>query len=74
MDILKIAYLENLQRPSIEEEPILVLQVDSEPCWMDILVHYLQEGTLLEDKAKARKLKYRSTLFLVFDGKLYKQA
>lgn len=41
---------------------------------MDPLIHYLQEGTQSEDKAKVRKLKYWSALFMVLDRKLYKWA
>lgn len=41
---------------------------------MDPLISYLEEEMLLEDKIEVRKVKYRSTLFMVFDEKLYKRA
>lgn len=72
MDISKITYLENLKKLSIEQELALILEVNSKPCWMDPIIHYLQEGTLLKDAAEARKLRHQSTLFEVVDGKLYK--
>lgn len=74
MDIPKTAYLENHEWPNIKEKPILVLQTNSEPCWMDPLIYYLQEGTLSKDKAEIKRLKNWPTLFVVLNKMLYKQA
>lgn len=41
---------------------------------MDAYVHYLTDGTLLTDRAKARLLKWRATKFMVLNGRLYKRS
>lgn len=71
-NIPKFDYLETLEKPSIKKELALVLQASSKSCWMDSIIHFLQEGVLPEDKANAKKLRCWSTLFMVLDGKLYK--
>ncbi|XP_075636738.1 uncharacterized protein LOC142608973 [Castanea sativa] len=41
--------------------------------WMTIIVHYLKEGQLLEDKNEARKVQIRVAHFVVINNALYKQ-
>lgn len=74
MDIPKITYLEIIEKPSIKKELVPILQASSEPYWIDPIICYLQEGVLLEDKVDAKKLRHRSALFMVVDGKLYIRA
>ena len=48
-DIQKPTYLETLERPSIEDKLTQVMWVDHEPSWMNLLIRYLQEGSLPRD-------------------------
>ena len=47
------------------------INVDSS--WMMPITKYLEEGTLLTDPVEARKLRVRSTRFVLIQGILYKK-
>ena len=41
---------------------------------MDPIIHFLREGKLPENKAEARKIHIRATLFVIIDEVLYRRA
>ncbi|XP_077219788.1 uncharacterized protein LOC143853978 [Tasmannia lanceolata] len=48
--------MEFLQKSSIENEAVEVMQVEREPCCMDEIIEYLRSGKLPEVKKEARKV------------------
>ena len=50
-----------------------VLQVGNEENWMTPIVSYLKDGTLLEEKDEARKLRVKSARYVLMDEVLYKR-
>ena len=50
-----------------------VLQVGNEENWMTTIVSYLKDGTLLEEKDEARKLRVKSARYVFMDEVLYKR-
>ena len=50
-----------------------VQQVESRENWMTLIVSYLKDGRRLEEKDEARKLKERSTRYVLMDEVLYRR-
>ena len=50
-----------------------VQQIKGEENWMTLIVVYLKDGRLLEDKDEARKLKIKAAKYVLIDEVLYKQ-
>ncbi|XP_059658969.1 uncharacterized protein LOC132305327 [Cornus florida] len=44
-----------------------------EPCWMDLLEAYLKQGTLLDQKAEARKVRFAIAKYSIINNQLYKK-
>ncbi|XP_074336596.1 uncharacterized protein LOC141673754 [Apium graveolens] len=65
--------LEVQEIPSIPE--IEIMQVDEAPkeTWMTPILAYICEGTLPEDKFKARRLRYQAARYVIYDKVLYKR-
>ncbi|XP_043705563.1 uncharacterized protein LOC122655434 [Telopea speciosissima] len=72
-DLSRTVYLDVLSTPSIEQSEE-VLPIEVEPCWMDLLVNYLQEGILPTDKEEAKKVRIRDARYTMIGGTLYKKA
>ena len=51
-----------------------VQQVESEENWMTLIVAYLKDGRLLEEKDDARKLRIRTVKYILMDEVLYKRS
>ena len=49
-------YFEVLKASALEE-PLVVLQVDEEPYWIDPLLKYLRSGELPTDRKEAQKIR-----------------
>ncbi|XP_074362926.1 uncharacterized protein LOC141703258 [Apium graveolens] len=65
---LKIQEISSI--PEIE-----IMQVDEAPkeTWMTPILAYVREGTLSEDKFKARRLRYQAARYVIYDKVLYKR-
>ncbi|XP_074337018.1 uncharacterized protein LOC141674193 [Apium graveolens] len=65
--------LEIQEVPSIPE--IDTMQVDEAPkeTWMTPILAYIRKGILLEDKFKARRLRYQAARYVIYDEVLYKR-
>ncbi|KAI5333982.1 hypothetical protein L3X38_024115 [Prunus dulcis] len=61
-------HMEFLDRPSTQTSTICA--IDHSPTWMDPILQFLQNQTLLADPAKARRVRYRSARYLIIDGAL----
>ncbi|XP_043693013.1 uncharacterized protein LOC122643459 [Telopea speciosissima] len=72
-DLDRTVYLDILTSPSIAQSEE-VLPVEIEPCWMDPLINYLQEGILPTDKEEAKKVRMRVVRYTMIEGTLYKKA
>lgn len=62
-------YLEVLERPSVSRTEVLAL--DRLDCWLTPYITYLVDGTLPSDRILARKVKHRSSNFVLIDGETY---
>ena len=51
-----------------------VQQVESEENWMTLIVAYLKDGRLPEEKDDTRKLRIRSAKYILMDEVLYKRS
>uniref|UniRef100_A0A2N9GP39 Uncharacterized protein n=1 Tax=Fagus sylvatica TaxID=28930 RepID=A0A2N9GP39_FAGSY len=64
-------YVEVQHSPSHLEEELSPINVSNS--WMTPIVNYLEDETLPSDPVEARKLKVRSTRFVLIQGVLYKR-
>ena len=66
--------IKHLTTPSITElEQEAVCMINSEPTWMTLIVEYLEDGILPEERTKARKLMYQIPRYTIIDGRLYRK-
>uniref|UniRef100_A0A2N9FQA3 Integrase catalytic domain-containing protein n=1 Tax=Fagus sylvatica TaxID=28930 RepID=A0A2N9FQA3_FAGSY len=64
-------HIEVQHSPSHLEEEVSAIDVSNS--WMTPIVNYLEDETLPSDPVEARKLKVRSTRFILIQGVLYKR-
>ncbi|XP_059664221.1 uncharacterized protein LOC132309996 [Cornus florida] len=74
-DLVRIIPIDILDEPSISprQEIIVIPDVPREPCWMDPLEAYLKEGTLLNQKGEARKLRLTAAKYAIINNQLYRK-
>ena len=70
----RIILVENLCRADgVKKDMVQIHQVRVGPSWMDPIVSFLKDDTLLEEKSKAEKIQRKAPRFwLSEDNKLYK--
>lgn len=68
--LLGIVPLEIQRRPSVPEQEILSINGQS-LTWMTPIWKYIKEGTLSEGKNEARRLRYKTTRYVIYDDALY---
>ncbi|XP_077249145.1 uncharacterized protein LOC143888586 [Tasmannia lanceolata] len=66
--------MEFLKTSSIDGQPVVVMQVDDEPCWMDEIIRYVRSGELPGEKKEARKVVQRASRFSLDGEALYKRS
>ncbi|CAL2230994.1 unnamed protein product [Prunus armeniaca] len=64
-------HIEFLDQPSTWAPCICV--IDQSPTWMDLITQFLQNRTLPDDPAEARRVRYRSARYLIINGALHKR-
>ncbi|XP_022014232.1 uncharacterized protein LOC110913717 [Helianthus annuus] len=69
----KEVLVKTLQAPSISQGKAVMSITVQEKSWMTPILDYLENGTLSEDKAQARKMKVKALQYQVHDGKLYRK-
>ena len=57
--------------PSIEEVPTFTIQNTNN--WMTLIVSFLQDGNLTQNKEEAKKIKKRAARFTILNDTLYKR-
>ncbi|XP_017250742.1 uncharacterized protein LOC108221371 [Daucus carota subsp. sativus] len=72
--LLGVIRLEIQEIPSIPELDVMEVEGNAKgPTWMTPIWEFIKEGILPEDKAEARRLRYKATRYVEYDGKLYKR-
>ena len=67
-------HMEYLERKAIEEpEEIDAVPVQICKCWIDLIVDYLKDGALPEDKKVAKRIKYISNRYVIIEAALYRK-
>ena len=64
---IKIQYILSIDVPEVQ-------QIDKEVNWTTLIVSYLKDGLLPEDKEEACKLRVRVAKFVLMDEALYKRS
>lgn len=67
------AYFQQIKRPMVKESSE-IMQLDDESCWIEPLIDFLRDGRLPADWKATCKIKYISSKYLVYDGKLSKRS
>lgn len=65
-------YLEIFDAPSVHKLEVLAL--DRLNCWLTPYIEYLNDGILPTDRVLVKKIKHKSSNFLLIDGDLYRRA
>ncbi|XP_073104404.1 uncharacterized protein [Elaeis guineensis] len=65
-------FVQNLERPSIDEVEE-VLQLAAGQSWMDPITRYLIDGSVPEDPAEAKRLRWAASQYVIIHGRLYKR-
>ena len=73
-DQLKIVPVETWDSPSIQTKgPQTVNCAMTKDSWMTLVIQYLKDGVLQEDKKKARMLRLKAAHYTLYDDHLYKR-
>ncbi|XP_024023052.1 uncharacterized protein LOC112092086 [Morus notabilis] len=70
--LIGVVPIEELERPTIDEA-VEVLTIQAAGNWMTPLVWYLMNAELPNDRDEARRIRYRATRYLLYDGLLYRR-
>ena len=62
--------IKTLQQPSVPRPEVMV--VEERVGWTRPILNYLTEGKFPDDKLKARRIKYQSLRYVLYDGQLYR--
>lgn len=67
--------IEKLTHLTIENQVGLIGEVDeTEECRMTLILNYLTERNLPQDKTSAKRVKLKAPQYVIRDGKLYKHS
>ena len=66
--------VEHIPTRSIKQPDREILCLDTSPGWRDLVIAYLKDGTLLNDKAEAQKLQHVVTRYMFIGELLYKKS
>ncbi|XP_074327818.1 uncharacterized protein LOC141665734 [Apium graveolens] len=61
------------RQPSVPELEAGSLSDDLGPTWMTHILAYIKEGSLLDEKNEARRIKYKAALYVIYDGVVYRR-
>jgi len=65
--------VEHITNPSVQQPAGEVLRLITSPGWRSPIIYYLKDGTLLDDRAEARKLQHMGTRYVLLGDILYKK-
>ncbi|XP_074326975.1 uncharacterized protein LOC141664914 [Apium graveolens] len=61
------------RQPSVPEHEVGSLSNELGPTWMTPILAYIKEGSLLDEKNEARRIKYKAARYVIYDGILYRR-
>ncbi|GKV37983.1 hypothetical protein SLEP1_g45941 [Rubroshorea leprosula] len=68
-------FVEVLDEPSFMKPRMMEISTDpNTPSWTDPIVSFLQDGSILEDKQEAMRLRKKTSRYTLVDGVLYKRS
>ena len=68
-DLPRVILVEDLYKPTeTRRETSQVHQIRAGPSWMDSIMQFLKEDTLLEDKVEANKVRRKATMYWLFEN------
>ncbi|GJS84412.1 reverse transcriptase domain-containing protein [Tanacetum coccineum] len=70
----KQVLVEILKEKSIQEKEVTTVIKEDGPTWMTPIIEYLKEGTLLDDKKEASKLRIKARQYELLEGILYRRS
>ncbi|GJY45141.1 reverse transcriptase domain-containing protein [Tanacetum coccineum] len=70
----KQVLVEVLKEKSIQEKEVATVVEEEGPTWMTPIVECLRDGTLLDDKKKASKLRIKAMRYELVEGVLYRRS
>ncbi|XP_071714677.1 uncharacterized protein [Rutidosis leptorrhynchoides] len=70
----KKVMVEVLERRSTDEDTLMTIITTGEDCWMTPFIQYLADGTLLEDKLQARRIRIRAPKYHFKNGIMYRKS
>ena len=63
--------IETLVEPSTKEYVDHTMCGNPTPSWINPIFKFLAEGKVLEDKNKARRIRYQANRYTILNGRLY---
>ncbi|XP_059629770.1 uncharacterized protein LOC132272686 [Cornus florida] len=75
-DLVRIVPIDILYELSIShwQDIIVIPDIPREPCWIDPLEAYLKHGTLSNQKAEAKKLRFTAAKYSIINNQLYQKS
>ncbi|XP_074347107.1 uncharacterized protein LOC141685931 [Apium graveolens] len=70
---LGIVPLDIQRQPSMPEHEVGSLSNELGPMWMTHILAYIKEGSLPVEKNEARRIKYKTARYVIYDGILYRR-
>ncbi|GJU34959.1 reverse transcriptase domain-containing protein [Tanacetum coccineum] len=70
----KQVLVEVLKEKSIQEEEVATVVEEEGPTWMTPIMEYLKDGTLLDDRKEASKLRIMARQYELLEGVLYRRS
>ncbi|XP_074323033.1 uncharacterized protein LOC141659981 [Apium graveolens] len=61
------------RKSSVLEHDVGSLNDDLGPTWMTPILAYIKEGSLLDEKNEARRIKYKAARYVIYDRVLYRR-
>jgi hypothetical protein len=74
-DVQRTVCIETLDRPSFQKQEVFVCSISNQPSWMDLILSYLMDNKLPEDKKEAKMIKCKAPRYWVSkEGLLYRRS
>ena len=74
-DMQRTVCIKILDQPSFQDQEVSVLSITSQPSWMDLILSYLKDNKLPEERKEAKIIKQKAPRFWVSkEGLLYRRS